>query len=28
VELLDTVARRGGVVPTEETSTTTPQSGE
>jgi hypothetical protein len=28
VELLDTVARRGGVVPTEETSKTTPQTGE
>jgi hypothetical protein len=28
VEFLDTVARRGGVVPTEQTSKTTPQSGE
>jgi hypothetical protein len=28
VEFLDTVARRGGVVPTEQTSKATPQSGE
>lgn len=28
VELLDTVARRGGVIPTEETSKKTPQNGE
>jgi len=28
VELLDSVVRRGGVMPTEETSTTEPQSGE